>query len=75
MPFAVLFLPEDDDVKVAARELDLPGFLLLSPGLVLFLYGSDHLGERTGIAAFLLSVILLAEGKVVESGPPPSKFD
>jgi EmrB/QacA subfamily drug resistance transporter len=58
--FAVLFLPEDDDVKVAARELDLLGFLLLSPGLVLFLYGSDHLGERTGIAAFLLSVILLA---------------
>ena len=42
--FAVLFLPEDDDVKVAARQLDLLGFLLLSPGLVLFLYGSDHLG-------------------------------
>jgi MFS family permease len=44
---------------VGARELDLTGLLLLSPGLVLFLYGSDHLREQRGITAFLLSVILL----------------
>ena len=36
------------------------GLLLLSPGLVLFLYGSDHLGEQTGVTAILLSIILLA---------------
>jgi EmrB/QacA subfamily drug resistance transporter len=53
------FLPDDDDRKQAARRLDLIGLLLLSPSLVLFLYGSDHLGEQTGIAALLLAVILL----------------
>jgi hypothetical protein len=36
------------------------GLLLLSPGLVLFPYGSDHLGEQTGVTAILLSIILLA---------------
>ncbi|MGA9465681.1 MAG: MFS transporter, partial [Terracidiphilus sp.] len=40
---AVLFLPNDRE-ETRSRELDLPGFALLSPGLVLFLYGSDHLG-------------------------------
>jgi MFS family permease len=57
---AFLFLPDDDKVKVTARRLDLLGLVLLSPGLVLFLYGSDHLGDRTGITSILLSVILLA---------------
>jgi EmrB/QacA subfamily drug resistance transporter len=57
---AFLFLPDDNDIKVVARELDLTGLLLLSPGLVLFLYGSDHLGEQTGIVAVLVSVILVA---------------
>jgi EmrB/QacA subfamily drug resistance transporter len=55
---AVLFLPNDRE-ETRSRELDLPGFALLSPGLVLFLYGSDHLGERIGLAALLVSVILL----------------
>jgi len=66
LPFGILavvlasrFIPDDDDKKEAARGLDLIGFLLLSPSLVLFLYGSDHLGEQTGIAALLLAVILL----------------
>src|SRR5579862_6115936 len=31
-----------------------------SPGLVLFLYGSDHLGERIGLTALLVSIVLLA---------------
>jgi MFS family permease len=57
---ASLFLPDDDDKKEAAKGLDLIGFLLLSPGLVLFLYGSDHLGEQTGVTTILLSIILLA---------------
>jgi EmrB/QacA subfamily drug resistance transporter len=57
---AFLFLPDDDEIKVMARRLDLLGLVLLSPGLVLFLYGSDHLGERAGTTAILLSVILLA---------------
>jgi EmrB/QacA subfamily drug resistance transporter len=58
--FAFLFLPDDDKVKVMARRLDLLGLILLSPGLVLFLYGSDHLGDQTGVTAILLSVVLLA---------------
>src|SRR5271163_4673328 len=56
---AVLFLPNDRE-ETRSRELDLPGFALLSPGLVLFLYGSDHLGKRTGLTTLLISVILLA---------------
>src|ERR1700734_1611064 len=56
---AVLFLPNDRE-ETKSRELDLPGFSLLSPGLVLFLYGSDHLGERIGLTALLLSIVLLA---------------
>jgi EmrB/QacA subfamily drug resistance transporter len=56
---AVLFLPNDRE-ETRSREFDLPGFALLSPGLVLFLYGSDHLGERIGLAALLLSTVLLA---------------
>src|ERR1700690_3208798 len=56
---AALFLPKDGE-EIRSRELDLPGFALLSPGLVLFLYGSDHLGERIGLTAFLVSIVLLA---------------
>ena len=56
---AVLFLPHDRE-ETRSRELDLPGFALLSPGLVLFLYGSDHLGERIGLTALLVSTVLLA---------------
>ena len=36
------------------------GFVLLSPGLVLFLHGSDHIGERIGLLTLLLSIVLLA---------------
>src|ERR1700729_28538 len=56
---AVLFLPNDRE-ETRSRELDLPGFALLSPGLVLFLYGSDHLGKRTGLTILLISIVLLA---------------
>jgi EmrB/QacA subfamily drug resistance transporter len=56
---AVLFLPNDRE-ETESRELDLVGFALLSPGLVLFLYGSDHMCERIGLASLLVSLILLA---------------
>src|SRR6202051_2558628 len=55
---AVLFLPDDRE-ETRSRELDLPGFALLSPGLVLFLDGSEHLGERIGLTALLVSIVLL----------------
>ncbi len=56
---AILFLPNDRE-ETRSRELDLAGFALLSPGLVLFLYGSDHIRERVGVAALVVSVGLLA---------------
>jgi EmrB/QacA subfamily drug resistance transporter len=56
---AILFLPKDHE-ETRQRDLDLVGFALLSPGLVLFLYGSDHLGERIGKITLALSVVLLA---------------
>jgi len=36
------------------------GLALLSPGLVLFLYGADHLGDRAGLGALIVSIVLLA---------------
>ena len=56
---AVLFLPNDHE-EARSRALDLGGLALLSPGLVLFLYGSDHLDERIRTAALLISVALPA---------------
>src|ERR1700688_2983018 len=56
---AIFFLPNDRE-ETQRRDLDLVGFALLSPGLVLFLYGSDHMGERIGQITLALSVVLLA---------------
>src|SRR6202166_664771 len=56
---AIFFLPKDRE-ETRQRDLDLVGFALLSPGLVLFLYGSDHMGERIGQITLALSVVLLA---------------
>jgi EmrB/QacA subfamily drug resistance transporter len=56
---AILFLPKDRE-ETRQRDLDLVGLALLSPGLVLFLYGSDHIGERIGQITLALSVVLLA---------------
>jgi EmrB/QacA subfamily drug resistance transporter len=56
---AVLFLPNDHE-RDKAKALDLVGLALLSPGLVFFLYGSDHFGQRIGVAAVLVSIVLLA---------------
>jgi EmrB/QacA subfamily drug resistance transporter len=56
---AIFFLPNDRE-ETQRRDLDLVGFALLSPGLVFFLYGSDHMGERIGQITVALSVVLLA---------------
>jgi EmrB/QacA subfamily drug resistance transporter len=56
---AIFLLPNDRE-ETQRRELDLVGFALLSPGLVLFLYGSEHMGERIGQITAALSVVLLA---------------
>jgi EmrB/QacA subfamily drug resistance transporter len=55
---AVLFLPNDRE-ETKPRDLDLVGLALLSPGLVLFLYGSDHISDRAGLATLAVSVLLL----------------
>src|SRR5271168_256053 len=56
---AIYFLPNDRE-ETKQRDLDLVGFSLLSPGLVLFLYGSDHMGQHIGQVTLVLSVVLLA---------------
>ncbi len=59
LALAAAFLPSDGQ-ETPPRSLDLLGLALLSPGLVLFLYGSDHLGEPIGVVALGVSIILFA---------------
>jgi len=68
---ASVFLPSDDNGTRSQRRFDLVGFLTLSPGLVLFLYGSDHMNKRGGLVLLLLSVVLLATffRKALKDGP------
>src|ERR1700677_4825984 len=56
---AIFFLPNERG-ETKQRDLDVVGFVLLSPGLVLFLYGSDHMGEGIGLLTLVLSIVLLA---------------
>ena len=55
---AVLFLPNDRE-ETRSRELDLPGFALLSAGLVLFLYDGSF-GKRTVLRLYWFPIVLLA---------------
>ena len=55
---AALFLPNDREEK-RRRSLDLFGLALLSPGLVLFLFGIDHMAEQAGRVSLIGSLILL----------------
>ena len=55
---AALLLPGDHEAT-KPRDLDLVGWALLSPGLVLFLYGSDHIRDRNGIMSLVGSIFLL----------------
>jgi len=57
LALAAAFLPNDRE-ETRRRGLDLVGLALLSPGLVLFLYGSDHLGERIGVLALAVAIAL-----------------
>jgi EmrB/QacA subfamily drug resistance transporter len=59
LALAMLFLPNDRE-ETRPRELDWLGLALLSPGLVIFLYGSDRIGDRTGQVALLIAALLLA---------------
>jgi EmrB/QacA subfamily drug resistance transporter len=62
---AALILPDDRGER-RARAFDGLGFALLSPGLVLFLYGSDHLEEAAG--RVLLGAAALLLGLFVRHG-------
>src|ERR1700690_2499986 len=44
---AIFFLPNERG-ETKQRDLDVVGFVLLSPGLVLFLYGWAHMGAHIG---------------------------
>jgi EmrB/QacA subfamily drug resistance transporter len=59
LALAAAFLPNDRE-ETRPRGLDLLGLALLSPGLVLFLYGSDHLDKRIGLATLAVSIIMFA---------------
>ncbi|MDR3510573.1 MAG: DHA2 family efflux MFS transporter permease subunit [Caulobacteraceae bacterium] len=59
LALAAAFLPSGRE-ETRSRGLDLLGLALLSPGLVLFLYGSDHLGKRIGVAALAASIVMFA---------------
>jgi EmrB/QacA subfamily drug resistance transporter len=54
---AALFLPHDRHER-RPRSLDLIGLGLLSPGVVLFLYGSERATDPFGLAALALSALL-----------------
>lgn len=56
---AFAFLPNDRG-DTPRRELDWVGLAVLSPGLVLFLYASDHISDRIGLLTLIAAAILLA---------------
>ncbi|MDU0704036.1 DHA2 family efflux MFS transporter permease subunit [Pseudomonas aeruginosa] len=56
---AVLFLPGERE-EMTPRKLDWLGLALLSPGLALFLYGSDKFGEAAGRVLLVAGVVMMA---------------
>jgi EmrB/QacA subfamily drug resistance transporter len=55
---ALIIIPHDDGM-IQKRPFDLPGFLLLSPGVSCLLYGFERISHREGLAILLAGVILL----------------
>jgi MFS family permease len=55
---ATVFLPNDREER-NPRNLDWLGLAFLSPGLILLLFGSDRLGQRSGLAAMAAGAVLL----------------
>jgi EmrB/QacA subfamily drug resistance transporter len=56
---AVLFLPSDKQ-EAKPRNLDWIGLALLSPGLVLFLYGSERIGHTMGRGTLAAGIAMIA---------------
>jgi len=56
---AVMFLPGGRE-ETPRRKLDWVGLALLSPGLALFLYGSDKIGQTTGRVVLAVGVVMMA---------------
>ncbi|TWB46430.1 EmrB/QacA subfamily drug resistance transporter [Rhizobium sp. ERR 922] len=56
---AVAFLPRDGQ-QTARRNLDWVGLVLLSPGLALFLYGSERTDQGVGRSVFLAGILMIA---------------
>jgi len=56
---AAVFLPNDHHER-KRRNLDMVGLIMLSPGLVLFLYASDHISEPAGFWMLVSAAVLLA---------------
>ncbi|MCL2872997.1 MAG: DHA2 family efflux MFS transporter permease subunit [Betaproteobacteria bacterium] len=59
LTLAVLFLPSDRH-ETAPRTLDWLGLALLSPGLVMFLYGAEQSGGATGRVLLAAGVVMIA---------------
>ncbi len=59
LALAALFLPADRG-ETAPRSLDWLGLALLSPGLVLFLYGSERMDGTPGRALFAAGLVMIA---------------
>jgi EmrB/QacA subfamily drug resistance transporter len=57
LALAALFLPPDGDER-RPRSLDLIGLALLSPALVLFLYGAERVSDPLGLAALALAALM-----------------
>lgn len=59
LALAALFLPQDRHER-RPRSLDLIGLGLLSPCVVLFLFGSERATDPSGVAALALAALLFA---------------
>lgn len=56
---AVLFLPADRE-ETRSRKLDWLGLALVSPGLALFLFGSDKISQVTGRGIVAAGIVMMA---------------